>query len=135
MVNGVPDTLVETLGMKLEDFFRQPAEEQQCQREAEPGRDHCSPTRMAGAGFGPPWTHHLLRLAEALSLLEFDGETGVPARLVPQARGMPWRARPASLGSATHCQARRPFSFTMVRASPYSTSRFNTVVTEARGSL
>jgi hypothetical protein len=42
---------------------------------------------------------------------------------------------PPALGSETHSQARRPFSFISVRASPYSTSRFSTVVTEASGSL
>src|SRR4029077_17738311 len=50
--------------------------------------------------------------------------------------GIPCRPPAASLaGSETHCQARRPFSLTMLRASPYSTRRFSTVVTDARGSL
>jgi hypothetical protein len=44
-------------------------------------------------------------------------------------------AKPLSAGSATHCHARRPFSRTTVLASPYSTSRLSTVVTEASGSL
>ena len=42
-------------------------------------------------------------------------EAGNPLRLA---------AKPLSAGSATHSHALRPFSRTTVRASPYSTSRF-----------
>ena len=38
-------------------------------------------------------------------------------------------------GSDTHCHARRPFSRTTLSASPYSTNRLSTVVTDANGSL
>ena len=38
-------------------------------------------------------------------------------------------------GSDTHCHARRPLSRTTLNASPYSTNRLSTVVTEASGSL